>query len=126
MVTCTMDIYVFPLLASCTNVSITYDLWMSQCGFHTFHLVANLVDDGWIPRHVTVGIFKVADTSRVALAKVVKRFVEEFGLIEQAMGHVKNEGTNMNMLATTLKYVVKCKLPKIEEPFHGTCFGHVD
>jgi hypothetical protein len=44
---------------------------MSWCGFDVFFLVVNSVDDECVPWDVTVGIFKVADTSRVALAEVI-------------------------------------------------------
>ena len=41
------------------------------------------------------------------------------------LAYVKDEGVDLNMLATSLKFVVKCKPLEIDEPYHGTCFGHV-
>jgi hypothetical protein len=66
-----MDIFVLPLLASSAIIFVIFDLWMSWCGFDVFFLVVNSVDDECVPWNVTVGIFKVADTSRVALAEVI-------------------------------------------------------
>lgn len=117
--------FVLPLLASCVIVFVTCDLWMSQCGFDTCFLVVNFVDDEWILWHVMVSDFKVANTSRVALAMVVKRLLSEFGFFDRVLAYVKDEGANLNTMATALKFAVKCKLLEIDEPYHGTCFMQV-
>ena len=54
----TMDRFVLPLINSCQTASITFDLWMSRTGWDTFALVVNFIDDCWVPRHVTVGLFE--------------------------------------------------------------------
>lgn len=100
-------------------------LWMSRCGFDTFYLVVDFVDGEWVPRHITVSIFKVADIFGVALVEVVRWLLNEFGLTDQVFTYVKDENVNLNMLATTLKFVVKCKLLEIDEPYIGTYFEHV-
>ena len=41
----------------------------------------NFVDDEWVPQHVMVNIFKVVDTFGVAFAEVIKRLLNEFGLM---------------------------------------------
>lgn len=38
------------------------------------------MDDEWVSLNVPIGIFEVEDTSRVALAKVVKQLFNKFGL----------------------------------------------
>jgi hypothetical protein len=70
----TMDCYVFPTLAQCDIVIVTFDLWMSRTSFDTFALVVNFLNWEWVPCHVTIGLFEALDTSGVALAKIVYFF----------------------------------------------------
>lgn len=70
------------LLASSAIILVTFDMWMSRCGFKTFFLVVKIVDDEWFPWDIMVGIFEVVDSSRVALAEVIKQLLTEFGLID--------------------------------------------
>ena len=76
----TMDRYVLPLISSCQTASITFDLWMFRTGWDTFALVVNFIDDCWVPRHVTVGLFEAQDTSGASLAEIVKPLLDEFKL----------------------------------------------
>ena len=100
-------------------------LWMSRCGINTFCLVVDFVDGEWVPQHLIVGIFKVSDMFGVALVEVVKWLLSEFGLTYQVLTYAKDDNINLNMLATNLKFVVKCKPLEIDEPYLGTCFEHV-
>lgn len=75
MLTRIMDIFVLPLLANSAIILVIFDLWMSWCGFDVIFLVVNFVDDECVPQDVTIGIFKVADMSRMALAEVIKRLL---------------------------------------------------
>lgn len=90
MLISTMDKIVLLHLVSCAHVYVPFDLWMSHCGFDTFFIVMNFMHDKCVAWHVTVVIFKVADIFGVAIAMVIKF-----------------EGANLNMLATTLKSMVK-------------------
>jgi hypothetical protein len=36
-----------------------------------------------------------------------------------------DEGSNLNVMTTILKFVVSCKCLGLEENFQGFCFGHV-
>ena len=94
MITKTMDRYVLPLISSCQTTSITFDLWMSRTGWDTFALVVNFIDDCWVPRHVTVGLFEAHDTSEFALAEIVKPLLDEFKLTDKIVACVKDEGAN--------------------------------
>jgi hypothetical protein len=120
-----MDKFVLPLLARRATVFITFDLWMSWCGFDTFRLVVDFVDDECIPQHVTVSIFEVAGTSGVALAEVIKWLLNEFGLTDRVLAYVKDDDTNLNMLATSQIFLVKCKSLGIDEPYPKIYFEHV-
>jgi hypothetical protein len=59
---------VIPSLESTTTIAINFDLWMSKSGVDTFVLVINYLDEGWIPRHVIVGLFEVHKITRNAMA----------------------------------------------------------
>lgn len=98
---------------------------MFQCEFNTLCLVINLMDEEWLPWHVMVDIFEVANTSWMAFAKVVKRLLSKFGLTNRVLTYVKDEIINLSTLAIAPKFVMKCKLLKIDEPYFFTCFEHV-
>jgi hypothetical protein len=49
-----------------------FNLWMSQGGFNMFALVVNYINKKWEPCHVTMTIFEVHETSRVAMAIQLK------------------------------------------------------
>jgi hypothetical protein len=39
---------------------------------NTFVLVVNFVDEGWMPKHVIVGLFNAPNITKTILAKLVK------------------------------------------------------
>jgi len=49
-----MEIYVLFALGSCVIVNISFDLWMFETRFDTFSLVVNIIDKGWVLKHVTI------------------------------------------------------------------------
>ncbi len=75
-----MDTYVLPTLLSCVTSSVNFDLWMSQSGFDTFALVMNFIDDGWVPKHVTISIFETPNITSATLEKIEKPLFVEFKL----------------------------------------------
>lgn len=115
----TMDMYVRPTIASCATAIITFDHWMSRCGYNT--LLHGCEIYWWVffltPRHVTIGLFEVADTTSAALAKSVKPLLKSFGLINKILAYVKDEGANLNTLAITLRSVVSCKPLQFDQPY---------
>ncbi len=38
--------------------------------------------------------------------------------------YLKDEGSNLNIMTTTLKSIVSCGMLGLEENFQGICFGH--
>jgi hypothetical protein len=48
----------------CTN----FDLWMSRDGLDTFASVINYLNEAWTPRHATISLFEVHETSGGAMA----------------------------------------------------------
>ena len=125
MLTKTMERFVIPLITSCQTASITFDLWMSRTGWDTFALVVNFIDEGWVPRHVTVGLFEAQDTSGAALAEIVKPLLEQFKLTEKIVACVKDEGANLVTLEKALQLTVSCDVLGLPKPFSSACFGHI-
>jgi hypothetical protein len=96
-----MDTYVLPTLSSCVTISVTFDLWMSQSGFDTFALAMNFVDDGWVPKHVTISLFEAPNITNVTLAKLVKPLLAKFKFTHKIIAYVKDKGSNLNTLVAT-------------------------
>jgi len=59
------------------------------------------------------------------LAKQLKAMLEKFGFISKVLCYVKDKGTNLINMITTLKYVISCEALSLLVPFDGACFGHV-
>jgi len=70
-------------------------------------------------------MFDTPNTSKVTLAKQVKSLFTTYELTNKVIVYVKDEGTNLNMLASTLTNVVSCESLQLPSPFSGTFFGHV-
>jgi hypothetical protein len=120
-----MEQYVLPALALADTVTITFDLWQSRAGHDTFTMVVNFVDKEWEPKHVTIGLFECQKTSGAALAEIVKPLLKNFHLHDKVIAYVKDEGSNLVSLATSLTSVASCPVLGLETPYSRTCFGHV-
>jgi hypothetical protein len=54
----------------------------------------------------------------------VKSLLATYQLTNKVITYVKEENTNLNMLAFALTSVVSCELLQLPSPFSGTCFGY--
>ncbi len=120
-----MAIYVFFTIAQWTTMPKTFDLWMSRWSYDTFALVINLINLSWIPCYINIGLFETHDTFGAILTKQVKILLVEFNLTNKVIMYVKDEGTNLNFLTTTLTSIVLCKLLQLPQPFVNFCFRQV-
>jgi hypothetical protein len=59
------------------------------------------------------------------MALQLQRFLENFGLIHRVLAFVKNEGSNLGSMATTLWSIIDCEPLKMLWVYAGTYFGHV-
>jgi len=50
--------------------------------------------------------------------------LDSYALRRKIIAYVKDEGSNMNTMTTTLKSIVSCDMLGLEESLQGTCFGH--
>jgi hypothetical protein len=70
-------------------MSVTFDLWMNRAGFDTFTTVVNFIVKEWMPRHVTIGLFKATATSGTTLAATVKPLLHKFKIENKVLAYVK-------------------------------------
>ncbi len=52
------------------------------------------------------------------------KLLDSYALRRKIITYVKDEGSNLNTMSTTLKSIVSCDILGLEESFQGTCFGH--
>jgi hypothetical protein len=55
---------------------------------------------------VTIGLFKATKITRQTMAMNLSNLLHYFGLRKKIVAFVKNEGTNLNAMISTLMYVV--------------------
>jgi hypothetical protein len=124
IVTKTKEKYVFPTFVSCITCTTSFDMWMLHASYDTFAIIINFVNSYWEPTLVIFGVFEVQNTIGATMANQVKILLDSFGLFEKVIGYVKNEGSNLNTLTTTLKFVVSYSPFQLPSTFVGSCFGH--
>ncbi len=56
--------------------------------------------------------------------KLTKLF-DQYRLRKIIIAYVKNEGSNLYIMITACKSIVKCEVLGLDESFQGICFGHV-
>jgi hypothetical protein len=97
---------------------------MSKAGHDVFALIINFLVVDWQPKHITLGLFKPIDISGQALAKNLIKLLDNYALRRKIIAYVKDEGSNLNIMATTLKLIINCDMLGLEENCQGRCFGH--
>jgi hypothetical protein len=58
------------------------------------------------------------------LVKKLTKLLDNYALKRKIIAYVKDEGSNMNIMTSTLKSIVSCDMLGLEEKFQGICFGH--
>ncbi len=74
---------------------------------------------------MTIGLFEAIEITGQALVMNIIELLDQYGLRKKIIARVKDERSNLNVMTTTLKSIVKCEILGLDESFHGTCFGHV-
>jgi hypothetical protein len=83
---------------------------MSKGAHDVFVLVIIFLGSNWKPKYVTLGLFEVAEIIEQVLAKNLIELLDAYGLKNKIIAYVKDEGSNLNTLTNTLKFVVNVKL----------------
>ncbi len=73
MVQKAMDLHVLLHLEFIAIVFANFDLSMSRGDINMFTLVINYWDDGWIPRHATMGLFEMHEATSATMALQLQR-----------------------------------------------------
>jgi hypothetical protein len=58
------------------------------------------------------------------LARQLKAMFEKFGFVFKIVCYIKNEGTNLGNMTSTLKFVISCEALNLHVLFSGSCFRH--
>jgi hypothetical protein len=79
---------------------------MSKGGHDIFTLVINFLKVDWQPKHITFGLFEAKDNSGQTLAKNLIELLDSYALKRKFITYIKDEGSNMKIMTTTLKLIV--------------------
>ncbi len=71
-----------------------------------------------------MGLFEANETTWQAMARNVTILLDQYDLRKIIIACVKDEGENLNVMTSTLKFMVNYEVLGMEESFQGTCFGH--
>jgi hypothetical protein len=82
---------------------------MSRIDVDVFVLIINIFEFSRVPMHVIVGLFEVNKTTRQFIDVQLQSLLEKFGLLQWVIAFVKDEGTNMTTMKTTLHSIIDCE-----------------
>jgi hypothetical protein len=74
----------------------------------TFALVINFLNEYWNLIHVIVGLFEVDETIGKSMVVWLKSLLSKFGLMHCVIAFVKDEGNNLNTMATASCFIIIC------------------
>jgi hypothetical protein len=94
-------------------MSISFDFWMSKGKMDTFALVINYLNNFWNLIHVSVGLFEVHEITWFSIVGQLHTLLEKLDLMHYVIAFVKNEGSNLMFMATTLHSIVDCQPLKL-------------
>jgi hypothetical protein len=72
-------------------------------------LVISFLGSDWKPKHVTLDLFEAIDITKQALVRNLIDLLDIYGLKNKIITYVKDEGSTLNTLTITLKFIVKCE-----------------
>jgi len=68
---------------------------MSKGAHNVFVLVVNSLFITWEPKHITIGLFEVSDTSGAAMVVKLKQILNKFGLTQKIFAYLKDKSSNL-------------------------------
>jgi len=69
---------------------MSFDLWMLKGGVDTFVLIVQFLNDKWEFCHVTMGFFKIVETTNGVLALQMNDLLVKHGLNVRVLVYVKD------------------------------------
>jgi len=115
---------VLPRLVKAIILLASFDLWMSRGGMDTFALAISYLNESWMPQHFTIGLFEVHKTIGLSMVNQLRSLFEKYDLMHCMITFVKNEGSNLMSMATTLCSIVDCRPLKLQQVYEGMCWSH--
>jgi len=113
----TNHLYVFLALVECHFITTNFGFWISKRAYDVFTLIINFLGSDWQPKYVTIGLFEAKETIGQAFVKNLTNLLDKCGSRKILITFVKDEGSNINAMITTLKFVVSCEFLGLEENF---------
>jgi hypothetical protein len=98
---------------------------MSKGASDIFALMTNVLKSNWMFKQMTIGMFAAMEIIDQTLTTNTIELFDQYRLIKNITTYVKDEGSNLIIMTTTLKSIVKCEVLGLYESFQHTCFGHV-
>ncbi len=98
---------------------------MSKGVHDIFAFVINLLGYDWQPKQITIDFFEATKIIGQKLVNNLTNFFDQYGLKNNIIAYVKDEGSDLNTMTIALKFVVKYEVLGLDENFQGSCFGHV-
>jgi hypothetical protein len=81
---------------------------MCRARVDTFVMIVHFLNVQWMPCHITVGFFEIAEITRNAMALQVNDVLAKHGFITQVIAFVKDEGGNLSTMTIALAFMVSC------------------
>jgi hypothetical protein len=82
---------------------------MSKGTHDVYTLFISFLGSNWKLKHVTLSLFEAIDITKQALARNLINLLDIYGLKNKIITYVKDEGSTLNTLTITLKFIVKCE-----------------
>ncbi len=87
---------------------MSFDLWLSKGTHDIFAFLINFLGANWQLKHVTLGLFEVANISWKTLAKYLIELLEKHNE-KKIIAYMKDEGFNVNTMIIVSKAIVNCE-----------------
>jgi TRAP-type mannitol/chloroaromatic compound transport system permease large subunit len=106
MVKKTMQLHVLLRFVEETTLLTSFDLWMSRGCMDTFALVINYLNESRIPQHFTIALFEVHGSTGFSMVSHLHSLLEKYDLMHHMITIMKNEGSNLMFMATTVPLLI--------------------
>jgi hypothetical protein len=79
--------------------------------------VINVLNVDWQLKHITFGLFEAITINGQTLVINLTKLLDNYALLRKIITYAKDEGSNLNIMITTLKSIVSCDMLGLEEIF---------
>jgi hypothetical protein len=90
---------------------------MSKGAHDVFALDITCLGSNWNSKHATLGLFEASNIITHALVKKLTSLLNEYYVRNKIVTYVKDEGSNLNIMTSAFKSIVKCEALGLEESY---------